>query len=115
VSALFRSMRRYGEKYADQWFILSARHGLLRPEQVVVPYEQTLKAMSKQERLLWGEKVQKQLLKRLPNRASVIVLAGERYREHICPFLVDHGYQVSVPMAGKKLGMQLRWLKEHAK
>jgi hypothetical protein len=50
----------------------------------------------------------------IPSGASIVVLAGERYRENVVPFLKGHGFVVDVPMAGLKLGYQLRWLKEHA-
>jgi hypothetical protein len=42
TSPLFRHLRGYAEANADTWYILSAGHGLLRPDQVVAPYERTL-------------------------------------------------------------------------
>jgi hypothetical protein len=71
--------------------------------------------MLKRERLEWAEKVQRRLLELIPSGASIVVLAGERYRENLVPFLKQHGFVVDVPMAGLKLGYQLRWLKEHAR
>jgi hypothetical protein len=115
ISALFRSMRKYAEKNADEWFILSAQHGLLRPDQVIAPYERTLITMAKPDRLAWAAKVQKQLLKVLPPKANVIILAGERYREYIEPFLTAQGFEVTVPMNKMKFGTQLRWLKEQTR
>lgn len=115
ISDLFRSMRKYAEKNADEWFILSAQHGLLRPGRVIAPYERTLITMGKVDRLAWAAKVQKQLLKVLPPRAKVILLAGERYREYIEPFLTAQGFEVMVPMKKMKFGTQLRWLKEQTR
>ncbi len=51
TSELFRKLRRYAETHADCWYILSAEHGLLRPEQETAPYERTLNTMKKGERL----------------------------------------------------------------
>ena len=104
--------RRYAEQNADDWFILSAEHGVLRPDQVIGPYEHTLKTMPKRDRRAWAERVQRQLLELLPAGAVVVVLAGERYREGVVPFLESHGFTVEVPMFGLKFGPQLRWLKE---
>lgn len=60
----------------------------------------------------WAEGVQRQLLELLPAGAVVIVLAGDRYREGVVPFLKNHGFTVKVPMDGMKFGPQQRWLKE---
>ena len=36
TSQLFRALRGYAIGHADAWYVLSAEHGLLRPDQVVV-------------------------------------------------------------------------------
>ena len=115
TSQLFRGMRRYAEQSAGAWYILSAKYGLLRPDEVVAPYEQTLNAMPKADRLAWAGRVQQALLMLLPAGAEVVILAGKRYRENIVPFLERHGFAVTVPMAGLAFGSQLRWLKEHVR
>ena len=101
VSELFRGLRRFAEARADAWYILSAEHGLLHPDQVVAPYERTLNTMRKPERLAWA--------------AQVILLAGARYRETIEPFLRGKGYEVLVPLQGMALGKQLQYLKGNAR
>jgi hypothetical protein len=111
TSALFRGLREYAEANADAWYILSAEHGLLRPDQVIAPYERTLNTMRKADRLAWAARVQRQLLEVLPSRAEVVVLAGERYREELVPFLREHGHAVNVPLEGLSFGRQLQRLK----
>ncbi|HLN26881.1 MAG TPA: hypothetical protein VK395_04000 [Gemmataceae bacterium] len=115
VSQLFRGLRRYAESHADTWYILSAEYGVLRPDQVVEPYERTLNTMPKRDRLAWAEKVEQQLLGILPAGAEVILLAGQRYREDIEPFLRKSGYSVSVPLQGLQIGKQLQRLKQVSK
>ena len=110
VSTLFRGLRRYAEAHADAWYVLSAEHGVLKPDQVVAPYEKTLNKMPKRERQAWAAHVQKQLLGLLPPASNVILLAGARYREDIEPFLRGHGFSVTIPLEGKRLGEQLRFL-----
>jgi len=59
-SALFQKSRAYllrRLKDRDQWFILSAKHGLLQPNTVIQPYNETLNAMKKPERQAWARKV----------------------------------------------------------
>lgn len=113
ISQLFLGMRRYAEQNADAWFILSAEHGVLQPDQVIAPYERTLRTMPKLDRMAWDERVKKQLQELLPTSAVVVFLAGVRYREGVVPFLKNHGYNIEIPMEGKKFGPQLRWLKEN--
>jgi Family of unknown function (DUF6884) len=57
TSPLFRSFRRYAEANADVWYVLSAEHGLLHPDQIVATYERTLNAMRKSDRLAWARRV----------------------------------------------------------
>lgn len=111
TSPLFAGMRRYAEQNADDWFILSAEHGLLRPEQVVAPYEKTLKTMRRVERLAWANRVGKELLAALKPSTTVIILAGQDYSQNIIPILEDRGFMIEVPMGKLKFGLRLRWLK----
>jgi hypothetical protein len=67
--------------------------------------------MSKSDRLIWADGVQKQLLELLPPGAEVILLAGLRYRQDIEPFLRARGFSVTVPLKGMKIGEQLHRLK----
>jgi len=112
-SDLFQSMRRYAEENADTWYILSAKHGVLQPDTIIEPYEKTLNQMPKAERLAWAETIQKTLVDLIAQGGMVTILAGERYRENLVPFLEAHEHPVAVPMGGLPLGMQLRWLKTH--
>jgi len=111
TSPLFRGLRGYAEANATDWYILSAEHGLLRPDQIVAPYERTLNKMSKGDRVAWAKGVQTQLLEVLPDGAEVILLAGVRYREGVSAFLRERGFSVSVPLDGLTMGRQLQRLK----
>jgi len=114
TSTLFKRMRAYAEVHADAWFILSAEHGVLHPEQIVAPYERTLKKMSRDDRHAWAERVREQLRAVLPARAKIVLLAGLPYRRPIEPFLRQLGHSVIVPMEGLPIGKQLQWLKQEA-
>jgi cytoplasmic iron level regulating protein YaaA (DUF328/UPF0246 family) len=90
-------------------FILSAEYGLLKPDDVIAPYEKTLKTMKTSERSAWAGNV----LSRLCQEADLqedksIFLAGAPYREN----LVRHIRHYEVPMEGLSFGRQLQWLTE---
>ena len=42
TSQLFRRSRAFAVETMDRWFILSAEHGLLSPEEIVSPYDKAL-------------------------------------------------------------------------
>ena len=104
-SAWFKKARSWAESNATRWYILSAKHGLLNPEQEIDPYECTLNTMSISERKKWGHITTEEIKKNVPN-GKIIVLAGKKYRDVIN----FDGYDVSVPMEGLGIGQQLSWL-----
>ncbi len=107
---LFRLSRYYVERRYDTWYILSARHGLVRPGRVLSPYDVYLGNFSADERRRWAEDV----LESLEQRGELTprcwwVLAGLHYRRHLVPHLPG---EVVIPLEGMSLGEQLAWLKE---
>ena len=62
TSSLFKSRRRYAEAVTDEWFILSAKHGLLSPWSEIEPYELSLDSLSRLDRSAWTVGVLSQLL-----------------------------------------------------
>src|SRR2546425_12428966 len=57
TSDLFRKRRAFVERSCDCWFILSAKHGLLRPGDGIDPYDLELKQLSAPDRREWSKKV----------------------------------------------------------
>lgn len=108
TSALFRKSLAFAKTLnPDHIFILSAKHGLLKLDQRIDPYELTLNRMGVSERRTWAEKVLGQLSKHTDlQRDRFVFLAGQRYREGLTP----HMRHVSVPMEGMLFGEQLSWL-----
>jgi hypothetical protein len=109
ASEWFFRARAFVERTGCAWFILSARFGLVAPEQTIQPYEQTLNAMPRTERQAWAARVQQQMELALPDVGRCVVLAGQRYREFLMDYLTRR-YTVEVPMEGLAIGQQLRWL-----
>ena len=110
TSAWFLKARRYVEAQGTPWFILSAKHGLLHPDQLTSPYELTLNEMGVVERRAWALQVLEVLLPQLDRDSTVTFLAGQRYREYLTPILEAAGVEVRVPMSGLAIGRQLAWL-----
>ena len=111
ISDWFIKARRVVEMEGWRWFILSAKHGLLDPEERIAPYEKALNTMSADERRSWANAVWMALEPHLAGVRSVVFFAGKKYREHLELRLRDRGIEVRVPMEGLVRGDQLVWLK----
>ncbi len=110
VSAWFRKASAFVERTGCPWRILSAKHGLVHPDQEIAPYEQTLNRMGKTERCAWADGVLARLEPCLDGVEAVVFLASERYREVLAPKLCRRGLAVEAPMRGLGIGRQLQWL-----
>lgn len=113
ISDWFMKARAYVEATDNPWFILSAEHGLVSPDEVLAPYERTLNTMSASERKIWATKVKAQMQASLPPADRIVVLAGQRYREFLMDYLRERAGTVEVPMEGLTIGKQLRYLAAH--
>src|SRR4051812_175586 len=108
-SALFKKAAAYAGTF-DSWYILSAKYGLVRPQDVIEPYDCTLLKMSKSDRLAWGKNVKQQMIEAEIADAEFVGLAGAKYIEP----LVHAGLTVETPMKGLGIGQQLAWLTRKA-
>ena len=113
TSDWFHKARSYVESTGQPWFILSAKYGLVHPEEIIAPYDLTLNTMQVADRRRWAVAILAQLGPHLEGLESVVLLAGQRYREFLETKLREIGLDVSVPMRGLRIGEQLSWLNRH--
>lgn len=112
-SPLFRLSRAYAEQNADHWFILSAKYGLVPPDDIADTYEQTLNGATSRERRAWADRVAGQMHEHgiVRRGVSFLWLAGQPYQKHLSQILNDH--EQTDPLVGKRLGERLAWLKKN--
>jgi hypothetical protein len=110
ISDWFNKARAYVEARNAVWFILSAEHGLVNPDEVIAPYEKTLNDMGVAARRAWAARVISDMHVKLPDCEEIVVLAGARYREFVMDYLATRAKRVRVPMEGLGIGEQLSWL-----
>ena len=86
VSPLFQKAYAYAESLTpDHIFILSAKHGLLEPDELICKYNESLYSKNSKERLKWSDNV----LQSLRNKGidlqndEVTFLAGKVYCKHL--------------------------------
>lgn len=113
-SPLFSAGRSYAENRSDQWFILSAKHGLLSPNDVIEPYNESLMRLSDSQRQAWAECVRQNFNARVPPGGRVIFLAGLTYRSYLAPLFEADGRETAAPMSALGIGSQVAWLQKVA-
>lgn len=84
VSQLFKKASAYAEETCDRWYILSAKHGLVHPDDVREPYDVKLGTNARTSPPIhqWAATVREQLTAELAGveNLKLVVLAGEQYR-----------------------------------
>lgn len=108
----FRKASAYAMRVADEWYILSAKYGLVAPDTVIEPYDETLNKMPAAARRAWARRVSKELDLVLRPGDQVVVLAGEKYRENLVHPIREMGCSVEIPMQGLVFGEQKSWLNQ---
>jgi hypothetical protein len=111
TSALFRGARCAVERSCERWFILSALHVLVVPDQVLEPYEQTLTTASPGQRRAWAERVLGQVRATLGTDLSGHALEAHAGQAYLAFGLVEgleaRGATVEQPLEGLGLGNRL--------
>jgi hypothetical protein len=112
ISNWFRRASAYAMRVADEWYILSAKYGLVAPDTVIEPYDEPLNRMPVAARRAWAKCVLEDLDRVLQPGDQVMILAGKKYRENLVNPIQQMGCSVEIPMEGLRIGEQLRWLKQ---
>ncbi|MBY6367994.1 hypothetical protein HQ604_16740 [Rhodococcus corynebacterioides] len=111
TSDYFAKMRAYAESTERPWFILSAEHGLVSPNDWLEPYNCYLPDMSREYRRSWGQKVATQLEAAVGPLTGVVVdlHAGSAYVESTEAALRPLGAVVVDQLRGLSFGRRLSW------
>ena len=117
-SSLFQGRRAYVERSCDEWWILSAEHGLVHPEEVLVPYDTALKSVGRAARRRWSKRVLEMIDERIASRPGDVIEihAGAEYRDFgLVAGLVARGCVVANPTEGLPIGHQLQFYGQAAR
>jgi hypothetical protein len=117
VSARFRKARRYAESTDGPWFILSAEHGLIAPEEWLAPYERYLPDTPREYRTAWGEWVAARLELLLGGTLSgrlIELHAGQDYVSPLLAPLARRRAEVARPLEGLRSGQWQGWYDAYA-
>ncbi len=106
-SNLFRKSLAYAKNISDDIRILSAKYGLLKLDDVIEPYDETLSDKSKDEMAAWGKKTALQIFEDYDLQTTkFVILAGKDYYDP----LMDYLPEIMLPLIGMPLGKRLAML-----
>lgn len=116
TSPLFGRRSAYAESREVPWFILSSKHALVEPGELLAPYDMYLADQSAAYRTAWGAWVVERLAALIGPLAgrAVEVHAGAAYLDPLRQPLASHGAEVVAPLAGLAMGEQLGWYDRQA-
>jgi hypothetical protein len=117
TSTLFIGRRRYVESNCDEWWILSAAHGLVHPADELEPYDVALNDAGRMERRNWSTRVLASIDERVhPEPGNVFEIhAGAEYRDFgLLDGVRSRGCCIEIPTEGMRIGHQLRFYKDAA-
>lgn len=112
-SPLFHGRRRYVEESCGEWFILSAKRHLVKPEEIIAPYEESLVGQTTDCKRAWAQQVLRDLDGLLGNdlrEIEIEIHAGADYRDFgLVEGLKRRGAKVFNPVEGLGIGRQLQF------
>lgn len=109
-STFFKYCLKYAKSFnTKNIFILSAKYGLLNLNDIISPYDLTLKKMNKKEKNIWENKVINQCKNNNINfNDKTIWLCGKEYRKN----LINYFPNSYLPLADKGgIGNQIKFMK----
>ena len=109
ISSLFTKSLKYIENILkpDITYILSAKYGLLKLDEIIEPYNETLNTKNKAEQQNWANNVLLQIKNECNiNSDTFIFLAGKNYYKD----LIQHLPNNKIIMENMPIGKRLQWL-----
>lgn len=92
-SPLFKGSARWMNRSGrvPEWGILSAKYGLVMPDQVIEPYDLCLADLPRLQKERWADMVHEQLVEKWSEQAIWLVLMGGEYKAAVkhMPYVED--------------------------
>lgn len=117
TGSMFSARLRHAEQSGCPWWIVSAKHGLVLPDELLNPYDLTISDLSVLDKSAWPLNVVASLIDHLPEsiqdarqlRAVLVELhLGADYAEPLIAVIQATGMSHSWPMRGLSQGEQMK-------
>jgi len=95
-SQYFKNCKTYMKKNCDDYFILSAKYGLLKKDEAIKPYDLSLNEVDSKYKNKWSIKVIENIGKTIPFGSELNLILGKSYKDGIISFLNDNYYVIDI-------------------
>lgn len=112
TSQRFKLSKKIADKYAKKWFILSAKHGLIRPDSVIAPYDFTINDLSINEKQNYFSKIIDQIRKLNLTNSRLIFLTDPDYTNEVINSLNNSCRDIISPFSQIKKEMWTNYLSQ---
>ena len=106
IGNLFKKAYDYAQKNFSEVYILSAKHGFLKTDEIIAPYNYTLKGKSKKIIISWSKQTAEIMNKFFSDDDILSFFTGEIYYKYLSRLLNCH---TTLPLRGLRMGPQLRY------
>lgn len=96
----FQRIKDIAESLGIQWYIMSAKYGLLNPESIIEPYDMCLTNCSDEYQQQWARHIVDKFVG-LDKNTVFAVIANSEYSKNIVPMLIAEGFSVTAPFLNK--------------
>lgn len=97
TSPRFQEARKFAESFADHWFVISAKYGLVSPETAISPYDVALETFSLRQKTSWVDGIVESLTKANLLNSRITVLASGSYASTLREKLENFGVDAAFP------------------
>lgn len=110
TSERFILAKEAAEKLATSWFVLSAKHGLLLPNDTIERYDVNLVTLDEGQKNAWAHQVRDSVADSVASCDRVTFLCSDIYTERVLGNS-SPGFVVRTPLRGKSKNQQIEYLK----
>lgn len=89
-SQLFNFQKKYAIKNFDDYYILSAKYGLLKKNDIIKSYNLTLNNFNQKQLKLWAYRVFLEIEKKISLKNEFYFLCGIKYRKYLIKKIKDN-------------------------
>ncbi|NHJ04524.1 MAG: hypothetical protein EAX90_06855 [Candidatus Heimdallarchaeota archaeon] len=111
TSPRFYWIKKYAISNSKQWYILSAKYGLLKPNDIIEPYDVQLSTLTKKQLEKWVENTVNSINKKININDKVLFIGDDFYYDALKLKLKEKGYSFQSFMYGKSLDEKISFIK----
>lgn len=112
ISPYFKLCRKYAEKFADKWVILSAKYGFIEPD-FIIPKNYDVSFNNSKNEVISFQRLKVQIKKlRFQDYQSIVILGGKEYTDVVQRVLKGFRIPIKVPLESLGIGKRQAKIKE---